>query len=172
MSQKIWREEEPEELINVFLKMWDGKVRSWQRGISDRRRGPSVDDSSLCSSHVVLLVSQTLCCLINPRQAAITSIGILEQKVVESYPDQSREDFFLETQSKPLNEYSFNSLTWNEGATVFVQYRKRGGCFIFSFSILCIIFMAIVGSFFTCGCSLLIIPILLPFLFILPFFCL
>ena len=57
MYQKIWREEEPEDLINVFLKMWDGKVRSLQPGRSDRWRGPSVvDDSSLCSSHVVLLL--------------------------------------------------------------------------------------------------------------------
>jgi hypothetical protein len=115
---------------------------------------------------------QTLCCLINPQQGAITSIAILEQKVLESYPDRSKRDFFFLSQSKPLNQTTFDSLYWKDGSTIFVHYRNRGGCFIFSFSILCIILMAIVGSFCTCGSSLLIIPVLLPFLFILPLFCL
>ena len=59
-----------------------------------------------------------------------------------------------------------------EGATVMVSHRQRGGCFIFSFTILCLIFTALVGSMCTCGLSLFIIPVLLPLLFILPCFCL
>jgi hypothetical protein len=50
--------------------------------------------------------------------------------------------------------------------------RQRGGCFMVSFTILCIIMASIVGSFCTCGLSLLIVPVLLPLLFILPWCCL
>jgi len=53
-----------------------------------------------------------------------------------------------------------------------VWTRQRGGCFMVSFSILGIIMAAIVGSTCTCGLSLLIVPLLLPLLFILPLFCL
>jgi hypothetical protein len=50
--------------------------------------------------------------------------------------------------------------------------RQRGGCFMVSASILCIITAAIIGSPCTCGISLLVVPVLLPLLFILPLFCL
>jgi hypothetical protein len=50
--------------------------------------------------------------------------------------------------------------------------RQRGGCFMVSASILCIITAAIIGSPCTCGLSLFVVPVLLPFLFILPLFCL
>jgi len=173
LSQQLWRDEQPEDLINVFLKMWDGKVRIFfRRGMSnDACVFSRIMMMNILCTHDLFLKRKTLCCLINPRQAAITSMGILEGKVFESYPDGSRQDFFFECQSKPLNERTFNLLTWKDGTTIFVQSRQKGGCFIFSFTILCIIFMAIIGSFCTCGSSLLIIPILLPFLFILPLFC-
>lgn len=53
-----------------------------------------------------------------------------------------------------------------------VWTRQRGGCFMISCSILGIILAAIVGSTCTCGLSLLIVPVLLPLLFILPLCCL
>lgn len=53
-----------------------------------------------------------------------------------------------------------------------VWTRQRGGCFMVSCSILAIICTAVVGSTCTCGLSLLIVPVLLPLLFILPLFCL
>jgi hypothetical protein len=108
----------------------------------------------------------------NKEQTAIGSIEILEQKVLQFYPWESRENFYFVARSKILNESTCRALTLNDGVTVFVQYRNRGGCFIVSFTLLMIIIMAIVGSCCTCGSSLLIVPILLPFLFILPLFCL
>jgi hypothetical protein len=56
--------------------------------------------------------------------------------------------------------------------TVHVTLRQPAGCFMISLSILFTIFLACVASFFTCGCSLWIIPFLLPLLFVLPLFCL
>ena len=40
--------------------------------------------------------------------------------------------------------------------------RQKGGCFMVSLSILAIIIAACVGSLCTCGCSLIIVPFLLP----------
>ena len=56
--------------------------------------------------------------------------------------------------------------------TIHASYPIRGGCFMLSFSILIMILMAISMSLCTCGLSLIAIPILGPFLFILPLFCL
>jgi hypothetical protein len=56
--------------------------------------------------------------------------------------------------------------------TIVVWQRQRGGCFMVSLSILVIIFFALMGSCCTCGLSLLVVPVLLPLLFILPLFCL
>mmetsp|Transcript_20776 Transcript_20776/g.57442 ORF Transcript_20776/g.57442 Transcript_20776/m.57442 type:complete len:166 (+) Transcript_20776:96-593(+) len=57
-------------------------------------------------------------------------------------------------------------------ATIQVSLRQRGGCFLISAFVLFLIMSACVGSLCTCGCSLLVIPFLLPLLFILPLFCL
>uniref|UniRef100_A0A7S0ARD7 Ubiquitin-like domain-containing protein n=1 Tax=Minutocellus polymorphus TaxID=265543 RepID=A0A7S0ARD7_9STRA len=57
-------------------------------------------------------------------------------------------------------------------ATIHATVRVRGGCFMVSLSILCIIVGAMMMSVFTCGGSLIVVPFLAPFLFILPFFCL
>ena len=53
-------------------------------------------------------------------------------------------------------------------STLHLVLRLRGGCWIFSITILIIILCAIILSFCTCGCSLTIIPFLMPLLFILP----
>jgi len=129
--------EEQHDVINVFLRMWDGK---------------------------------TLCCTVDPKQAAITKINYLTQKVLQQYPCDSERNFFFEIQGKPLSPETCDSIMWNNGATVFVQYRNKGGCFMISLSILTIICAAIIGSPCTCGLSLFLVPILLPFLFVLPFF--
>lgn len=56
--------------------------------------------------------------------------------------------------------------------TIHASYPVRGGCFMISFSILMTMLMAVCMSLCTCGMSLVIIPLLAPFLFILPLFCL
>ncbi|GMH53896.1 hypothetical protein TrLO_g14777 [Triparma laevis f. longispina] len=55
---------------------------------------------------------------------------------------------------------------------VSVNVRSPGGCFIISFTILCILCASLVLSLCTCGGSLIVFPFLLPLLFILPFCCL
>ena len=80
----------------------------------------------------------------------------------------SPHNYFLEVGGKPL--VSTDSV--KDGSTVFVQYRNRGGCFMVSLSIMMIIFTLILSSTCTCGTSLLLVPLLLPFLFVLPLFCL
>ena len=87
-----------------------------------------------------------------------------------------RSDGFLTVGPRLLRDGSllsdYDSCLLNSGpnrhAVVTYHPRQRGGCFIFSFITLCtIIFLAIAG-FCTCGLSWLIIPFLLPLLFILP----
>merc|ERR1712232_223069 len=48
----------------------------------------------------------------------------------------------------------------------------RGGCFMFSIALICLIILALCCVPFSCGTSLLVIPFLLPPLFILPCCCL
>jgi hypothetical protein len=60
----------------------------------------------------------------------------------------------------------------NASVTIFVTHRQRGGCFMVSFSIIVTICTAFLTSPCTCGFGLLIIPVLLPLLFVLPLFCL
>jgi hypothetical protein len=119
-----------------------------------------------------LLLIQTLCCRINPKQAAITKLDYLNERVLQEYPNDDDTNFYFEMHGKPMNLKTCNSLMWMEGSTVFVQYRNRGGCFMVSLTVLTMIMAALVGSFCTCGLSLFVIPFLLPFLFILPLFCL
>lgn len=60
----------------------------------------------------------------------------------------------------------------NTPITIHASYPIKGGCFIISFSILMTMLIAMSMSLCTCGLSLFVIPILAPFLFILPLFCL
>eukprot|EP00934_Nitzschia_sp_Nitz4_P007983 Nitzschia sp. Nitz4//scaffold7_size249615//2602//3136//NITZ4_001132-RA/size249615-augustus-gene-0.0-mRNA-1//1//CDS//3329558307//7973//frame0 len=115
---------------------------------------------------------KTLCCDISPFLASSESMSVLQQQVRLHYPDEPRQRFFFETQGKIVNESSMPTMLWSNGTTIFVHYRNPGGCFFFSFLILMTIIMAILASVCTCGSSLLIVPLLLPFLFILPLFCL
>lgn len=62
--------------------------------------------------------------------------------------------------------------TISDGLTIHTYPRQRGGCFMVSLSILGIIMCAIAGSMCTCGLSLVVVPFLMPLLFILPLFCL
>ena len=84
-------------------------------------------------------------------------------------------DLFLVWNGKALDDNSFLSdyIGFNKSAaTIHVSNRNRGGCFMVSCSILGIICASILGSFCTCGASLLVVPLLLPLLFVLPLFCL
>lgn len=115
---------------------------------------------------------KTLCCIISPSMAPASILGLLEQRVVQFYADESKKNFYFTSQGKPLNEHTLPVLAWQDGTTIFVQYRNRGGCFLFSFIILTIILIAVISSVCTCGLSLMVVPVLLPLLFILPLFCL
>jgi hypothetical protein len=57
-------------------------------------------------------------------------------------------------------------------ATVHASLRLKGGCFMVSASVFCLLCTAVIGSTCTCGASLVAVPFLLPLLFVLPFFCL
>ena len=84
------------------------------------------------------------------------------------YPDQ-----YLTFQSKPLHDsFTVRDYGIQHGSTLLMSGRQRGGCFMISLSILFTILIAISMSFCTCGLSLTIVPFLLPFLAVLPLFCL
>mmetsp|Transcript_27066 Transcript_27066/g.56689 ORF Transcript_27066/g.56689 Transcript_27066/m.56689 type:complete len:176 (-) Transcript_27066:1003-1530(-) len=70
------------------------------------------------------------------------------------------------------NKRPSQALTRGGGITIHVSIRQPGGCFMISALVLFLIMIACVGSLCTCGCSLLVIPFLLPLLFVLPLFCL
>jgi hypothetical protein len=85
------------------------------------------------------------------------------------------QDFFLIWNGKPLDDQNYlvdYGISQNQQPTIFVNYRLRGGCFIVSFTILMIIIAAVISSFCTCGLSLVVVPFLMPLLFVLPLFCL
>ncbi len=73
--------------------------------------------------------------------------------------------------SSPPKSRSLALTRPSDGSTYVVRChrRSRGGCFIISFTIFCILCLASVMSFFTCGLSLCVFPFLLPLLFVLPF---
>lgn len=89
------------------------------------------------------------------------------------HPFFASDNDYLCYKGKPLQKLNMISdYDIRDGDTLFASRRKRGGCFMVSLSILFTIVMAITLSFCTCGLSLTIIPFLLPFLAILPLFCL
>lgn len=80
-------------------------------------------------------------------------------------------DLFLVSNGKLLEDRrmvaDYHNLTLVE-----VSARIRGGCFMLSATVLATICVACIASTCTCGLSLVVIPFLLPLLFILPLFCL
>jgi hypothetical protein len=115
---------------------------------------------------------QTLCCIVDANRASIQLVNSLKQKVLDNYPRYDKGAFFFELDGKPLSTKSSYRPRLADGSTVFVQYRNRGGCFVVSLTLMMTIFALIISSPCTCGASLLFIPLLLPFLFVLPLFCL
>ena len=85
-------------------------------------------------------------------------------------------DLYLVHNGKPLDDdavwMDYGIRSSNKNYTVSVQTRVRGGCFMISASVLCLLCTAVVGSPCTCGVSLIAVPFLLPLLFVLPLFCL
>mmetsp|Transcript_37907 Transcript_37907/g.96917 ORF Transcript_37907/g.96917 Transcript_37907/m.96917 type:complete len:123 (-) Transcript_37907:68-436(-) len=98
--------------------------------------------------------------MVKERLSLSTSIPQSEQRLVSSSGRQLEEEMTLE------------ELNIQKEAMLNLMLGLRGGCWIFSISILIIIFFAIILSFCTCGLSLTVIPFLVPFLFILPCLCL
>ncbi|GKY98321.1 hypothetical protein MPSEU_000789700 [Mayamaea pseudoterrestris] len=81
------------------------------------------------------------------------------------------QDLVFVCNGKPLNEhFLLADYQLPPNVTIHVSYRNKGGCFLVSLSVLTIIFWSIIGSPCTCGLSLLLVPLLLPLLFILPCF--
>jgi hypothetical protein len=80
-------------------------------------------------------------------------------------------DIFLVSNGKTLVDEARLS-DYSLGSTIHVAGRVRGGCFMLSATVFAIICCACVGSLCTCGMSLVVVPFLLPLLFILPLFCL
>lgn len=93
----------------------------------------------------------------------------------------SARDCYLTAGGKPLRERGANGgrcptlgeqLARAGTQSIVVHPRQRGGCFIFSLTILTVIILAVIFSLCTCGTSLIVIPFLLPLLFVLPCCCL
>lgn len=82
------------------------------------------------------------------------------------------DDYVLSHYIPLLKHPQGNNNDYNATCTIVVWQRQRGGCFMVSLSIMVIIFFALISSCCTCGLSLLVVPVLLPLLFILPLFCL
>mmetsp|Transcript_5336 Transcript_5336/g.14436 ORF Transcript_5336/g.14436 Transcript_5336/m.14436 type:complete len:202 (+) Transcript_5336:282-887(+) len=136
---------------NVFLKCWDGKL---------------------------------LCCTLECETADADEImGVLRQQVTKNYPYITMEDVYFSAKGKMLTvgdpagtthgeEDRCLSIFDDDGVTVFVHRRLRGGCFMVSCSVLGLILFFVVISPCTCGLSMVAVPLLLPLLFILPLCCL
>ncbi|CAJ1966572.1 unnamed protein product [Cylindrotheca closterium] len=123
--------------------------------------------------HVFLRMwdGKSLSCQVGRHETAFEKLDRLNRRILHEYP-VSKANYYMEMQGKPLSIHNGDYLLWKNNADIFVQYRNPGGCFMVSLTVLTMIIMAIIGSTCTCGLSLLIVPLLLPLLFILPFFCL
>jgi hypothetical protein len=123
-------------------------------------------------------IAQTFCLWLDPS----LDIYTIKEKLVEHRRATGQtatsatflsKDLFFICNGKPLSdEMLLSDYNFPENSTIHVSYRNRGGCFMVSLSILCIICASVIGSPCTCGLSLFMVPLLLPLLFILPFFCL
>jgi len=119
---------------------------------------------------------------VNPYKEHIGSLKRrLAEKAAKNQQDEQRSTLTTDTvwiwNAKVLDddEYclgDYGLITSNSHIVIHVSPRNPGGCFMVSLTVLCIIFMAIIGSTCTCGLSLVLVPLLLPLLFILPLFCL
>eukprot|EP00977_Amphora_coffeiformis_P012411 scaffold3069_cov215-Amphora_coffeaeformis.AAC.12 len=119
---------------------------------------------------------KTFCLQVDPRTSvAELAASIWEHALLQTTNAMSR-DVCMVCRGKVLDPSDDRALREIVGCSMMIPVqvwtRQRGGCFMVSFSILGIIMAAIVGSTCTCGLSLLIVPLLLPLLFILPLFCL
>lgn len=131
-------------------------------------------------NHLLFFSLQTLCLWLDPE----LNIYSIKQTLLAHQAKSSSSaplgctanDIFFVWNGKPLDDQAllcdYIGKRNNNNSMIIVGYRNRGGCFLVSFSILCIIILSIIGSFCTCGLSLLIVPVLLPLLFVLPLFCL
>jgi hypothetical protein len=81
------------------------------------------------------------------------------------------DDIYFSSNGKPLVDQAKLS-DYHLGSTIHVAGRVRGGCFMLSATVFAIICCACLSSLCTCGLSLVVVPFLLPLLFILPLFCL
>merc|ERR1712203_178642 len=68
---------------------------------------------------------------------------------------------------RTLAEYGVNKET-----ELYLSMDMRGGCFMFSIALILIIILACCCAPLSCGTSLLVVPFLIPPLFILPCCCL
>lgn len=81
-------------------------------------------------------------------------------------------DAYMRTNARPMRdtaEVGDYIAAGSSSLNAHLIMRQRGGCFAISFSIVCILCLALLASPCTCGTSLLLFPVLLPLLFILPF---
>ena len=86
---------------------------------------------------------------------------------------QMKNDLFFFFFGKPLDdEARLSDYGVREGSVLSVLGRVRGGCFMLSATVFTMLCASFIGSFCTCGLSLVAVPFLLPLLFILPLFCL
>jgi hypothetical protein len=113
---------------------------------------------------------KSFCMALDPSEVELWSIKdrIYQETGVPGY------DQFLHYNAKPLRHdwVPLTEFGICEGSTIHVSSRLKGGCFVLSFCILMLIMAAFLTSFCTCGMSLCVVPFLLPFLCILPLFCL
>ena len=118
---------------------------------------------------IVVAVMQMICLQLDPRDDMIT----VQEKLSERWNSWNHNNMYMVANGKVLDSFgTLQDYGLSEGSLVDVSRRQRGGCFVVSFSILIVMFVSLLFSFCTCGVSLAIIPILMPFLFILPLFCL
>ena len=135
-------------------------------------------DPSCIRLFAPLLSWQTFCLWLDPTlDIATIKLKLLEHKRLTGSTPLSAtffsKDIFLICNGKPLDEdMLLADYHLPRHATIHVNYRNKGGCFMVSLTILSIICASVIGSPCTCGLSLFMVPLLLPLLFILPFFCL
>jgi len=98
--------------------------------------------------------------------------GTVEQleQMLEDKIGMSMEDAFFLYGAKSFRKHlALKEYGLQPNSTIHVCVKQKGGCFIVTFTILTILFFALLGAPFTCGFSLCLFPFLLPLVFILPF---
>ena len=108
---------------------------------------------------------QTLCLNVDLEDSIDQVELMLKEKIGVAMEDV----FFLYGAKVFRKDSSLRDHGVQSNSTIHLCVRQRGGCFIFTFTILTILFLAALGAPFTCGASLCVFPFLLPLVFILPF---